>query len=69
MRCEDVAAGAVDEDVLVAGEVVETISAGEKNSRMAVAGRRQACWCLQEVVVDVPTQLGGLEVTDPYHWG
>ena len=35
MRCENIAAGAVDEDVLVAGEVVETVSTGEENSRVA----------------------------------
>ena len=32
---EHVATSAVDKDVLVAGEVVEAVGAGEKNSRLA----------------------------------
>ena len=35
MRCENIAASAVDEDVLVAGEVVEPVGTGEENSRIA----------------------------------
>ena len=35
MRREDIAARAVDEDVLVAGEVVETVGTRKENSRVA----------------------------------
>ena len=36
MMCsEPIAVGAVDEDVLVAGEVVEPVGTGEENSRLA----------------------------------
>ena len=35
MCCEPIAVGAVDEDVLVAGEVVEPVGTGEEDSRLA----------------------------------
>ena len=35
IRCEPIAVGALDKDVLVAGEVVEPVGTGEEETRLA----------------------------------